>query len=348
MAKLSVDQGRAAGSGPRLRPNAVAIVKIRTVTRVRGFSLWVAALAAGAWVLGFGAPGSALAMQPSAGCAQTATPGRFTATVQSGGFVRTALVNVPPGTPAAVPLPVVLVFHGASSNARAIEALTGMSWLGNRVGYITVYPNANGQHWKLNTRDGAHNKDVVFVRGLLDQLDQAVCIDDTRIYAAGSSNGASFVGRLGCWLSDRLAGIAPVAGDDIPARECEPARPVSVLEIHGTEDRSVPYRGRAGVGSVGAFLGWWAAADRCPGTRDPWREVARQAHFTAFTNCDAGTSVGHIRLAGEHHAWPSTRGARTGHAVGVPFSARRAIWQFFSSGTIPSDGLRLARRGRRR
>ncbi len=63
--------------------------------------------------------------------------------------------------------------------------------------------------------------------------------------------------RLGCELEDKISAIAVVAatmGRELFAR-CKPARPVSVLIIHGTEDPLVPYEGgrvqvRAGIVSA--------------------------------------------------------------------------------------------------
>jgi polyhydroxybutyrate depolymerase len=63
------------------------------------------------------------------------------------------------------------------------------------------------------------------------------------------SKGGMMSYRLGCELSSRIAAIAPVAGNmaakDGSAQDvgCMPARPVSVLAIHGTLDPYAPYAG---------------------------------------------------------------------------------------------------------
>ena len=83
--------------------------------------------------------------------------------------------------------------------------------------------------------------DVGFVAELLDARTR-VCVDPARIYATGVSNGGGFAARHG--LRAQLA-----AGGDRPRRGRLPqARHATatvrwVLEIHGTADNVVPYKG---------------------------------------------------------------------------------------------------------
>ena len=57
--------------------------------------------------------------------------------------------------------------------------------------------------------------------------------------------------RLACDRADVVAAIAPVSGTLGAGTRCTPSRPVSVLEIHGTSDRVVPYAGGGMVGRGG-------------------------------------------------------------------------------------------------
>jgi polyhydroxybutyrate depolymerase len=98
--------------------------------------------------------------------------------------------------------------------------------------------------------------DVGFIKALLQVLPSRMCIDPSRIYATGVSNGGGFAARLGCELSSQIAAIAPVAGGYRSLDPCHPDRPVAVLEIHGTADTVVPYDGKPPDygGSVQKFL----------------------------------------------------------------------------------------------
>lgn len=272
----------------------------------------------------------AAAAQPSTGCPQTPPALRFTEKVKVLGETRTALVNLPPGRPPDTPLPVVLVFHGAGGSGLGIEADTGFSSMGDSDGFIAVYPNSDAHYWQLH---GQH--DFIFVRALLEQLGDTLCLDDSRIYAAGLSNGASLVARLGCELSDRLAAIAPVAGGDGLVPGCQPTRPVSVLEIHGDEDESVPYDGssRFDEPSVWNFLGAWSRWDGCSAAVS-WKRLIPRALYATKGSCADGSAVAHIKLLREPHAWPSLSTTARGEPTLVAFSARQAIWQFFTTHTV--------------
>ena len=56
--------------------------------------------------------------------------------------------------------------------------------------------------------------DVGCFDALIAKLSTTQCIDTTRVFAAGHSHGASFSNHLGCYRSDVVRAIAPVA----PAR----------------------------------------------------------------------------------------------------------------------------------
>jgi polyhydroxybutyrate depolymerase len=165
--------------------------------------------------------------------------------------------------------------------------------------------------------------DVAFIRALLDRTEDLACIDAAAVFATGVSNGGGMAARLGCDLSDRFAAIAPVAGGYGSLPACQPAQPVSVLEIHGTGDDTVPYYGKAdGSGKVLRYLDMWRHLDGCTGRAvrtPPSNGVERMAWRT----CATGSEVAHIRLAGEPHGWPEL-------AIGSHVSATSEVWSFFS------------------
>lgn len=92
--------------------------------------------------------------------------------------------------------------------------------------------------------------DVTFVRTLIKDLDTVICFDTTRVYATGLGTGGGLVHLLACdpVVSTQLAAYAIVAGgfgtkSNSPIwAECKPARlPAPILEIHGEEDKILPY-----------------------------------------------------------------------------------------------------------
>jgi polyhydroxybutyrate depolymerase len=244
----------------------------------------------------------------AAPCAPTQHTGRYTLTLQSGGLTRYALVNVPPGVRSNRPLPLVLVLHGAGGTGRRMDRDTGFSAVADRYGFVAVYPSAPWKMWNI-TASPRKADDVAFIRQLLDTLESQICVDPNRVYATGVSNGGGMVALLGCAMSDRLAAIAPVAGNYAPLPPCTPDRPVSMLEIHGTADGSVPY------GVVPGWVGTWLRLDGCPLAMRTSTPRPQAMRYDAGP-CSAGSMVSHLELFGGPHVWPAT--------------ANADLWSFFA------------------
>ena len=201
--------------------------------------------------------------------------------VPSGGQRRFALVHVPPAGSAGKPMPLVLALHGFGGNARFMETYTGLSRLSDRRGFMVAYPAASGNpsRWNIAGTAGGQGDDVAFIAALLDTLESRLCIDTGRLYATGVSNGGGMVARLGCDLSDRLDAIAPVAGGYSSLPPCAPARPLSVLEIHGTQTTSCPTRAGAGKGRQRAGVRARVGAAR------PLPPLGRPKHTGSAASC---------------------------------------------------------------
>ena len=138
-------------------------------------------------------------------------------------------------------------------------------------------PTARGSWWPTRPRSGRlvlghHRADAEgparrrssSCERSLDALEGVACVDRSRVFVTGVSNGGGMTARLACELSDRLAGAAPVAGGYRALPPCHPDRPLPILEIHGTGDQVVPVRrDRAAVrGQRVEVLGPLAAAGR--------------------------------------------------------------------------------------
>ena len=248
------------------------------------------------------------------------------------GETHSALLHVPKGTRG--PLPLVLAFHGARYGAQFVSIYYGLSRMADRQrNFAVIYPQAShNTFWQLPANQ---TEDVEAVRMLLDRVRSVPCVDSSRLYATGASNGGGFVARLGCEMADRLAAIAPVAGGYGALGPCHPARPLPVLEIHGTRDQVVPYWGKrpGGAGSVQHFLGEWTDLDGCesPAKRtSPSHGVV----FVQWEQCAGGSVVEHLRLAGTEHGWPGGEGSTAANPSGL--DAAKAVWSFLSRFRLPA------------
>jgi polyhydroxybutyrate depolymerase len=255
-----------------------------------------------------------------AGCTRAMKATRFVASVTTEGQTRTALVSMPRGVTGRVPL--VLALHGAGGNGRFMERYTGLTPAANGRGMAVAYPDAEGKFWQLAPSGEQAHDDVAFMRAVVDQLIATGCVDSTRVYATGVSNGGGMTARLACEMSDRLAAIAPVAGGYATLPPCAPDRPVSVLEVHGTADAAVDYS------QVAPFLAQWARIDSCGSGVSRMRLTLRTLQVS-WPRCAQGTQVLHVKLMGGPHAWPGTPIRRL-PGYGNRFSATQAVIGFFA------------------
>ena len=274
----------------------------------------------------------------SAGCAGTAPVelGRTVSrTVTSGGLPRTYTLHVPPGYQNGSALPLVLSFHGHKRNSEFQEQLSGFS--GENV--IAVYPQGlvgtDGQTAWTGAPYSAAADDVRFTADLLDQLEKDLCIDPSRIYATGKSNGGGFVALLACRMPDRIAAFAPVSGAFYPqSGPCNPSRPAPILDLHGTGDDTIPYQGEPskGLPSIPDWVTGWAQRNGCtgqPAVRTQHHDVVQISEWTRACRAD----VTHYRIEGLGHYWPSTQ-PNLDSANATVLNATPIIMAFFNRHTL--------------
>jgi polyhydroxybutyrate depolymerase len=266
---------------------------------------------------------------PTRACGRVAATrvGTFPERFVSAGRPRQALVELP-ARALRRPAPLLLAFHGSGGTGPFMRNYSGFSQIAPTAGFVAVYPTAVGPRWNLEeTEDPSRPDDVRFIRELIDRLGGEICFDKTRVYAAGVSNGGGFAALLACRLSHRIAAIATVAGGygDLPG--CGAQRPVSVLEIHGTEDAVVPYEGRDGRGAARDYAASWAERDGCPDNPRE-QQLAPDAVRYDWWPCRAGSAVAHIKLIGGTHQWPGATPADPGPVSSI--AAAPEVWRFVS------------------
>ncbi|HWF72485.1 MAG TPA: PHB depolymerase family esterase [Solirubrobacteraceae bacterium] len=263
-------------------------------------------------------------------CATAPAAGTYAVTVSAGGLQRMALVHVPATLPTGVPAPLLLALHGAYGNGPGMQSYSGFSTLADSDDFIVAYPSSDGNFWNIGAAAGQPD-DVAFISALITTLESTLCIDTSRVFAAGVSNGAGMVALLACDLSTQLDGIAAVAGDYSHLPRCHLKRPVPLLEIHGTADQIAAYygskRAHATADGLPPFVNQWATRDGCTGTPTT-RRIATRATLVKWASCSRGTTVEHIRITGGKHQWPGATPPDPGPPATI--SASSTIWSYFS------------------
>lgn len=256
----------------------------------------------------------------------SASPGDPPGALTFGNLQRTYLVHVPPGLDH--PAGLVINLHGAGQTGGEQAALTNYNAVADQYGFVVAYPDgidlswADGRGASIPDRQGVD--DVGFLAALIDRLSRDYNVPPGRVFVTGMSAGAFMANRLACERADLVAAVAPVAGTLGAGVPCNPSRPVSVLQIHGTADPVVPFNGGPMVGRGGAsdilaapaMAERWRAVDRCPSPPVP------DATGQAATGCADGTEVVFVSIDGWGHTWP----------LGPPaVDASQASGQFFAS-----------------
>lgn len=188
----------------------------------------------------------------SAGCDGTASveAGTSDERITSAGVERSYQLIVPDRYDGSTPLPVVFGLHSLTVDYHVVPAMSGFGDMAGSYDFIGVAPSGRLGSTGLpywNAAPVEDNYDLVFLTELLDHLEATLCIDPSRVFSVGMSNGAQTSSLLACRMGGRIAGIAPIAGIEYNEPCAGPAVPV--VAFHGFEDPIVPYEG-GGLNSV--------------------------------------------------------------------------------------------------
>ena len=262
-------------------------------------------------------------------------------TIMYDGRMRTFILYVPESYQADVPAPLVLNFHGYTSNNLEQMFYGDFRPIADTAGFLIVHPMGTvdllgNTHWNVGWGSSTVD-DVGFTNALLDTLSAAYNINQDRIYSTGMSNGGFMSYRLACELSNRIAAIASVTGAmtiNTPST-CSPEHPMPVMEIHGTADGTVPYNGNILFESVASAMSYWTTfneTDAAPvitdiDDSDPNDGSTVQHYFYGNGNNDV--EVEHYKVNNGGHTWPGT--AFTSAGTNHDIDASKEIWRFFST-----------------
>ncbi len=258
-----------------------------------------------------------------------------------------------------IPRPLVVDFHGLSEGAVLHSVNSQFGALGQKDGFIVAFPNGTRTPVQWTTSASiTPNPDLAFAAAVLDQLESSLCIDTSRVYASGLSDGSFMVSLLACKMSSRFAAIAAVSGLQLPT-PCHPTRRVPIITFHGTADPILYFNGGLGAATLNRVLGnggsatsstttttqlvdlhgsgypatvqAWAVKDGC-NPRSTDARIASQIVLRSY-ECPTGTSVEFYIVLGGGHAWPGSKfsqaiSAFVGHTT-FEIDATSRIWAFF-------------------
>jgi len=276
-------------------------------------------------------------------------------TIPSGGIERNYLIHLPEKYNPHRPHSLILSYHGRTQDSQIQEALSQFSNSSYNKHAIAVYPNGsplpsgNGYQWQGDPAADPSINDVLFTSDLIESLSQTYCIDPSRIYAAGKSNGAGFVNILACdpAMSSKIAAFAPVsaaiyldAKNNTPP--CNPSRtPVPLMEFHGYLDDTIAYNGffRRGFFTypIPQYIHDWAVRDGCSKKRKSTLCTGKgQSEVIEYEWKCRGVkdALVHYNISNIGHDWPSTYPNEDGDLT-TCFDATTKIMEFFERHPLP-------------
>jgi len=131
-------------------------------------------------------------------------------TLSFGGETRSYWIYVPSGYNGSVPVPLVVMLHGAGGNGREADEMSGWSTVAEAEGFIAVFPD--GGVWNIYDWNGTGRDDVGFLMAVINKVEEDYVIDVSRIYLTGHSMGAGMTITFALQHADILAAIAPASG----------------------------------------------------------------------------------------------------------------------------------------
>jgi polyhydroxybutyrate depolymerase len=242
-------------------------------------------------------------------------------------------------------VPLMIVLHGGGGWGAQIEDMSRMDSQADAAGFLVAYPNGTkgmlGYTWNGGDCCGVamrkETDDVTFISALIDELVEHQRVDPNRVYVTGISNGGIMAHRIGCELSTKVAGIAPIAGA-LMVEECRPAEPLSVIFFHGTDDHSVQVEGnfskksqpRRAFPPLQTQIVQWRKLNDCPDNGEVTYDKG-EVQCRTYGPCAEGTEVVVCMIRGGGHTWPGGKPImerQLGHTTS-DISANEAMWDFF-------------------
>lgn len=190
---------------------------------------------------------------------------------------RPATIKLPKNYTEKNSYPLILMLHGYSNTVELTDFYLGTSRSQDRLGYLLLLPSglkrqSDGKSfWNAIPAccdfENSGVDDAAYLKDLVKRAQAEYKVDPNRIYIFGHSNGGFMAHRLACDNDGLFKGIVSVAGSTFlnPA-DCKTVNPINILQVHGTEDPTVPFD-TAGTDKdyPGAFgtVAFWAERNQC-------------------------------------------------------------------------------------
>ncbi len=267
-------------------------------------------------------------------------------TFNHNGIEREYYLYLPESLPTGSPL--VFIFHGYGSNASNIMGYSSMNNVADENNFAVCYPQGTtdiyGERF-WNVGYDFHSSETVddlgFVLELSQFLEEQYFISRNNIFSTGMSNGGDFSYLIACEASFKFQAIAPVAGTMMTwiFNSCQPNKPLSVFEIHGTNDNVTLWEGdldnSEGWGAymgINSIIDFWQQQNSCQlflsdtlENGDPFDGSFIISEI--YSSCIYNNEVRLYKIINGGHDWPGAFG-------NMDIDSSEEIWEFFEQNMI--------------
>ncbi|GAA4394637.1 PHB depolymerase family esterase [Nibrella viscosa] len=147
----------------------------------------------------------------------------------------------------------VFVMHGSGGNGKGMmQAAARMDQQARTENTLVVYPDGYKRYWnecrKLSPAQAnvENINEQAFFDGMIAYFQKRYQVNPKQVFAVGTSGGGHMAYKLALTMPDRFRAITAIIANlpDTTNLDCTPAgKPVPVMIINGTEDRTNPYNG---------------------------------------------------------------------------------------------------------
>ena len=188
--------------------------------------------------------------------------------------------------------PLIIQMHGMNQDANYQQNAAKWEPIADTARIVVVFPNGENKAWDISG-----DKDINFLKAIINEMYQKYGIDKNRVYVSGFSMGGMMSYHAANKMGDMIAAIAPVSGG---GGVNSPKRAMPIMHTHGTTDDVVNYNST--VNTVKS----WVSAQKCSSNSQkikpyPSTKSGSAASLEIWSGCTDNVEVRLLTIEGKGH-----------------------------------------------